>query len=56
MVVANSGASSLKTVKTGGSINAPSLGEGEIYEAIAKKTGKSIDEVKRIIESKNKKA
>lgn len=48
----NSGASSLKTVKTGGSINAPSLGENEIYEAIAKKTGKTIDEVKRIIQSK----
>ena len=45
----NQGASSLKTVKTGGSINAPSLGENEIYEAISKKTGKSLDEVKKII-------
>jgi len=52
----NSGASSLKTVKSGGSINAPSLGENEIYEAIAKKTGKTLDEVKRIINSKNNKA
>lgn len=52
----NSGASSLKTVKTGGSINAPSLGENQIYEAIAKKTGKTLEEVKRIIESKNTKA
>lgn len=52
----NQGAPSLKTRKTGGSINAPSLGENEIYEAIVKKTGKSIDEIKRIIESKNKKA
>ncbi len=48
----NSGASSLKTKKTGGSINAPSLGEGKIYETIAKKTGKSIDEIKIIINSK----
>jgi len=52
----NSGASSLKTRKSGGSINAPSLGEGEIYETIAKKTGKSIDEIKKIINSKHKKA
>jgi hypothetical protein len=52
----NSGASSLKTKKTGGSINAPSLGENAIYEAIATKTGKTIDEVKRIIESKKNKA
>lgn len=52
----NSGASSLKTKKTSGSINAPSLGENDIYEAIATKTGKTIDEVKRIIESKKNKA
>jgi hypothetical protein len=52
----NSGASSLKTIKTGGSINAPSLGENYIYETIAKKTGKTLDEVKRIIESKKTKA
>ena len=52
----NSGASSLKTKKTGGSINAPSLGENTIYETIAKQTGRSVDEVKRIIESKNGKA
>ena len=52
----NSGASSLKTVKTGGSINAPSIGEQKIYEMIAKKTGKTIEEVKRIIASKNNKA
>ncbi len=51
----NSGASSLKIRKTGGSINAPSLGENEIYEAIAKKTGKSLDEVKKIIDSKKNK-
>lgn len=52
----NQGASSLKTNKTGGSINAPSLGENEIYEAIAAKTGKSLDEVKKIILSKKNKA
>jgi len=48
----NSGASSLKTRKVKGSVNAPSLGENKIYETIAKQTGKTIDEVKRIIESK----
>jgi hypothetical protein len=48
----NQGASSLRTVKAKGSINAPSLGENEIFEAIAKKTGKTIDEIKRIIASK----
>lgn len=52
----NQGASSLKTVKASGSINAPSLGENEIYETIAKKTGKTLDEVKRIIDSKKTKA
>lgn len=51
----NTGASSLKTKKPKGSVNAPSLGENKIYETIAKKTGKTIDEVKRIIESKNNK-
>ncbi len=49
----NSGASSLKTVKASGSVNAPSLAEG-IYETIAKKTGKTIEEVKKIIDSKLK--
>ena len=48
----NSGASSLKTIKGKGSINAPSLGEDKIYEMISQKTGLGIDEVKRIIESK----
>lgn len=48
----NSGASSLKTVKTSGSINAPSLSENEILEVISKKTGLSIDGVKKIIESR----
>jgi hypothetical protein len=48
----NSGASSLKTKKTGGSINAPSLGENTIFEEIAKQTGRTIEEVKKIIESK----
>ena len=52
----NSGASSLKTKKVSGSINAPSLGENTIYETIAKKTGKTVDEVKAIIESKKGKA
>ena len=52
----NTGASSLKTKKAKGSINAPSLGENKIYETIAKKTGLSIDEVKRIIESKTNKS
>lgn len=49
----NQGASSLKTVKASGSVNAPSLAEG-IYETIAKKTGKTIEEVKKIIDSKLK--
>jgi hypothetical protein len=48
----NTGASSLKTKKAKGSVNAPSLGEDKIYETIAKKTGKTIDEVKKIIKSK----
>ena len=48
----NQGASSLKTRKASGSINAPSLAENEIFESIAKKTGRSIDEVKAIINSK----
>ncbi len=52
----NSGASSLKTIKAKGSINAPSLGESEIFEAIAKSTGKSIDEVRQIIGSKKPKS
>lgn len=52
----NQGASSLKTVKAKGSINAPSLGESEIFEAIAKKTGKTIEEVRQIILSKKSKA
>jgi len=51
----NSGASSLSVVKAKGSINAPSIGEEKIYETISKKTGKSIEEIKRIIQSKNNK-
>lgn len=51
----NAGASSLKTVKASGSVNAPSLAENKIYETIANKTGKTIEEVKLIIQSKNNK-
>lgn len=52
----NSGASSLKLKKGKGSVNAPSLAkESKIYETIAKQTGKTIDEVKRIIELKKNK-
>jgi hypothetical protein len=49
----NQGASSLKTVKASGSVNAPSLAENKIYVEIANKTGKTIEEIKLIIESKN---
>lgn len=52
----NSGASSLKLKKGKGSVNAPSLSENKIYETIAKQTGKTIEEVKRIIESNNNKS
>lgn len=45
----------VKQRKTKGNVNAPSLGENKIYETIAKQTGKTIDEVKRIIESKKNK-
>lgn len=45
----------VKIKKTKGNVNAPSLGENKIYETIAKKTGKTIDEVKIIIESKKNK-
>lgn len=45
----------VKLKKAKGSINAPSLAENKIYETIAKQTGKTIDEVKRIIESKKNK-
>jgi hypothetical protein len=38
--------------KSKGSVISPSLGENKIYEAIAKKTGKTIEEVKKIIDSK----
>lgn len=48
----NTGASSLKLKKASGSVNAPSLAENKIYAAIAAKTGKSIQEIKTIIESK----
>ena len=41
--------------KTKGNVSAPSLGENKIYKTIAKKTGLSMDAVKRIIESKNNK-
>lgn len=43
-------------VKTKGNVSAPSLSENKIYETIAKQTGKTIAEVKRIIQSKNKKS
>ncbi|TXG85958.1 MAG: hypothetical protein E6R13_01460 [Spirochaetes bacterium] len=46
----------VKLKKSKGNVNAPSLGENKIYEAIAKKTGKTIEEVKSIIASKNNKA
>ena len=52
----NQGAGSVKTIKAKGSINAPSLGENEIFEAIAKKTGKTIEEVRQIINTKKSKA
>jgi len=42
--------------KTKGNVNAPSLSENQIYEAIAKKTGKTIDEIKSIIVAKKTKA
>jgi hypothetical protein len=45
----------VKLKQSKGNVNAPSLGEGKIYEAIAKKTGKTIEEVKAIIASKNSK-
>lgn len=45
----------VKLKKSKGNVNAPSLGENKIYEAIAKKTGKTIEEVKAIIASKNNK-
>jgi hypothetical protein len=45
----------VKLKKTKGNVNAPSLSENKIYEAIAKKTGKTIDEVKAIITAKNTK-
>jgi hypothetical protein len=50
----NQGASSLHIVKGKGSVNAPSLAENTILEEIAKKTGKTIEEVKKIIDSKIK--
>jgi len=52
----NSGASSLKVKYKKGSVNAPSLGENKIYETIAEKTGKTVEEVITIIKSKNTKA
>ena len=45
----------VKLKKSKGNVNAPSLGENKIYEAIAKKTGKTIEEVKAVIVSKNNK-
>jgi hypothetical protein len=48
----NSGASSLKTKKASGSVNAPSLAENKIYEEISKQTGKTVEEIKKIIDSK----
>ena len=44
----------VKVKKTKGSIISPSLNENKIYEVIAKKTGKSIEEVKKIIQYNNK--
>jgi hypothetical protein len=53
----NSGASSLKVKYAKGSVNAPTLArENKIYEEIAAKTGKSVDEIKKIISEKNPKA
>lgn len=45
----------VKQRKTKSNVNAPSLSENQIYETIAKKTGKTIEEVKRIIETKKNK-
>jgi hypothetical protein len=42
----------VKTHKTKNSVISPSLSENKIYEAIAKKTGKKVDEIKKIIEGK----
>ncbi len=44
----------VKGKKTGGSIISPSLGENTIYEEVARKTGRTLDEVKEIIKNKNK--
>jgi hypothetical protein len=52
----NQGATSLKTVKASGSVNAPSLAENKIFEVIATKTGKTVEEVKNIINAKKSKA
>lgn len=52
----NQGASTQKYTKASGSVISPSLAENEIYEAIVKKTGKTLEEVKRIINSKKIKA
>lgn len=49
----NSGAESLKTKESKGSVNAPTLGENQIFEEIANQTGKTIEEVKQIISNKN---
>ena len=46
----------VKIKKTKGNVNAPSLSENKIYETIAKQTGKSINEIKRIIKAKIDKA
>ncbi len=42
----------VKVKKSSGSVSAPSLKENQIFEVISKKTGKSIEEVIKIIESK----
>ena len=42
----------VKLKKTSGNINAPSLSENKIFEEIAKRTGKTIQEVKQIISNK----
>jgi hypothetical protein len=53
----NQGAGDAVSYQKGkGSVISPSLSENEIYAKIARETGKSLDEIKKIIESKKKKA
>lgn len=44
----------VKTRKTTGNVNAPSLNENKIFEEISAKTGRSIDEIKALIAQKKK--